>query len=186
MIVKCGNCGTDLGEHAETTAIICPECAAVTQFIPKQANLAAAYSQPEPSEPEPVEPPPDGTRIMCPVCDRNLLGVWQGGVLQIKHQGKEWMTTGGTVAIRCHPKCGGLIQIDTRVYEVSIVSSFGAFLESVGIVQEVDATEGALLLANKLGIPLTDVTGTGKDGRITQPDVRAYAEQLESSKEDRD
>ena len=184
--MKCGNCGTDLGEHAETTAIICPECAAVTQFIPKQANLKAAYSKPQPSEPEPAEPPPDGARIMCPVCDRNLLGIWEGGVLQIKHQGREWMTAGGTVAVRCHPKCGGLITIDTRAYEVAIVSSFDAFLESVGIQKEVDATPGAVKLANDLGIPLSSVTGSGKDGRITQPDVRAYAEQLENSQEDSD
>jgi hypothetical protein len=94
------------------------------------------------------------------------------------------MTTGGTVAVGCHSKCGGIVQIDTRGYEVVIISSFDAFLESVGIMQEIDATDSAVQLANKLGVSLTDIEGTGKDGRITQPDVRAYAEKLKGSQED--
>jgi hypothetical protein len=93
------------------------------------------------------------------------------------------MTTGGTVAVGCHTKCGGIVQIDTRGYEVVIISSFDAFLESVGITKEIDATDGAVTLANKLGVSLTNVTGTGKDGRVTQPDVRSYAEQLEERQE---
>lgn len=39
---------------------------------------------------------------------------------------------------------------------------------------EVDATEGARTFAERSGIDLSQVTGSGKDGQITQPDVVKY------------
>lgn len=40
---------------------------------------------------------------------------------------------------------------------------------------EVDATEGAIELANQLGVDLAQVAGSGKDGRILKADVEAHA-----------
>lgn len=42
--------------------------------------------------------------------------------------------------------------------------------------QGVDATEGAVEAAAELGVDLSYVTGSGKDGRITKADVEDYAE----------
>lgn len=39
---------------------------------------------------------------------------------------------------------------------------------------DVYATQGALNAAKALGIDITTITGTGKDGRITKPDVEAH------------
>jgi pyruvate/2-oxoglutarate dehydrogenase complex dihydrolipoamide acyltransferase (E2) component len=41
-------------------------------------------------------------------------------------------------------------------------------------LDEIDATEGAVELADAEGIDLADVEGTGKDGRVTKGDVEAY------------
>ena len=38
---------------------------------------------------------------------------------------------------------------------------------------EIDATEAALELAEELGVDLSEVEGSGIDGRITKPDVEA-------------
>jgi len=40
--------------------------------------------------------------------------------------------------------------------------------------QDIDATDGAIEAAAARGIDLRLVTGTGKGGRITKPDVDAY------------
>lgn len=39
----------------------------------------------------------------------------------------------------------------------------------------VNATASAIVLAEELGVNLHTVTGTGKDGKITKPDVEAAA-----------
>jgi 2-oxoisovalerate dehydrogenase E2 component (dihydrolipoyl transacylase) len=41
------------------------------------------------------------------------------------------------------------------------------------------ASDAAILLADKYGVDLTDVTGSGKGGNITKPDVQAYVDRLE-------
>lgn len=41
---------------------------------------------------------------------------------------------------------------------------------------DINATAGAIALAEELGIDLGTVEGTGLDGRITKPDVEAAAE----------
>lgn len=41
--------------------------------------------------------------------------------------------------------------------------------------QGVNATDGAIATAAKLGVNIFDVIGSGKDGRITKADVEAYA-----------
>ena len=45
---------------------------------------------------------------------------------------------------------------------------------------EPDATDAAVTRAEELGVNLSDVQGTGKDGRITVPDVESHAEDSES------
>jgi pyruvate/2-oxoglutarate dehydrogenase complex dihydrolipoamide acyltransferase (E2) component len=40
----------------------------------------------------------------------------------------------------------------------------------------IDATDAAIALADVQGIKVTDVPGSGKDGRVTKPDVEAYLE----------
>lgn len=42
---------------------------------------------------------------------------------------------------------------------------------------DIEATDAAKAKANELGVDLSEVEGTGKDGRITAPDVEAAAEQ---------
>lgn len=44
----------------------------------------------------------------------------------------------------------------------------------------VSATEGAIALAEEHGIDLSKLTGSGKDGKITQPDVAAEVARLEA------
>lgn len=46
----------------------------------------------------------------------------------------------------------------------------------------VDATDGAVKLAAEHGIDLSTIKGSGKDGRITQPDVEAEIARLEDEK----
>jgi hypothetical protein len=131
----------------------------------------------EADAPEEVEPPPDGTRVMCPSCQRNLLGVWEGGALQIRHRGREWIAHGGSVGIKCHGACGGVLSIDLTLYEVNIIGSLEGFGQAEpfgGTV--IDATDAAIALADVQGIKVTDVPGSGKDGRVTKPDVEAYLE----------
>jgi len=41
---------------------------------------------------------------------------------------------------------------------------------------EINATAGALEAATELGVDITQLQGTGKDGRITKGDVEAAAE----------
>lgn len=43
---------------------------------------------------------------------------------------------------------------------------------------EIDATEAALELAEELGVDLSEVEGSGADGRITKPDVEAFLEEV--------
>lgn len=49
----------------------------------------------------------------------------------------------------------------------------GTHVRRVG-VSDSNATEGALELAASYGLDLSDVEGTGKDGRVTKADVEAY------------
>jgi pyruvate/2-oxoglutarate dehydrogenase complex dihydrolipoamide acyltransferase (E2) component len=49
---------------------------------------------------------------------------------------------------------------------------------------EVDATDAARREARERGIDLTEVEGTGTDGRITVDDVRTYAESIQGEVED--
>ena len=43
-------------------------------------------------------------------------------------------------------------------------------------VEAKDATETAVQAASELGVDLSKVVGTGKDGKITKPDVVAFSE----------
>jgi len=171
--ITCGNCGTEIADIEPGTAVRCLECGAVIQSSIVQTNMYSAYSDPEPSAPESVKVPEDGTRVMCPSCGKNLLGVWLNGALQIKHHGREWRAQGGVVAVKCHPHCGHILQIDTTAYEVNIVSSLEDLFEPEHITV-VDATESAVKLANELGVDLSEVEGTSRDGRITKPDVQRH------------
>lgn len=47
--------------------------------------------------------------------------------------------------------------------------------------QEVNATEAAIEFAKEQGVDITLITGTGKDGRIGQPDVQKF---IDSQKEE--
>ncbi len=50
---------------------------------------------------------------------------------------------------------------------------------------EIDATEAAVELAEELGVDLSEVEGSGAEGRITKPDVEAFLEEVpEESEED--
>lgn len=52
----------------------------------------------------------------------------------------------------------------------------GEWERNIGVPSTgVDATEGALEAAADLGIDITTVQGSGKDGRITKADVEAAA-----------
>lgn len=44
------------------------------------------------------------------------------------------------------------------------------------MAKEIDATEGAIELADAEGLDLSKVKGTGEAGRVTKGDVEAYAE----------
>ena len=46
-----------------------------------------------------------------------------------------------------------------------------------------DATEAALAKATELSVNLGDVEGTGRDGRVTAPDVQKHAESLQATPE---
>lgn len=173
MNVSCGNCGTEIADVEPGTAVKCPECNAVIQTSSVQANMYSAYGKPEPSTQESVEAPPDGTRVMCPSCGKNLLGVWLDGALQIKHHGREWRVQGGIIGVKCHPQCGNILQIDTRIYQVNMVSSLDDLFAAED-THIVDATLAAVELANELGIALSEVEGTSRDGRITKPDVQRH------------
>lgn len=174
--VVCDNCGEVAGETVEgVAASFACECGSYTSYNPAftQFNRASAYEVAEPGAPGEVEPPADGTRVMCPVCKRNLLGVWEGGALQIRHRGREWIVHGGSIGLKCHDACGGILTIDLTLYEVNIVASLQAVLDQDVAV---DASDAALKLAAAESIDIGDVPGTGKDGRIVKPDVQAYLE----------
>lgn len=49
---------------------------------------------------------------------------------------------------------------------------------------EVDATDGAVTLADDLGIDLSEVEGSGADGRILKPDVVVFAEAMSKSEQE--
>ncbi len=49
---------------------------------------------------------------------------------------------------------------------------------------EVDATEAAIELAEELGVDLSEIEGSGTEGRITKPDVEAFLEGTEDSVEE--
>lgn len=49
--------------------------------------------------------------------------------------------------------------------------------------QTINATEAALALAEENGIDLKTITGSGKDGAITKPDVQAVVDALEADAE---
>lgn len=44
------------------------------------------------------------------------------------------------------------------------------------MAKEIDATDGAVELAEAEGLDLSKVKGTGEDGRVTKSDVEAYIE----------
>ena len=44
--------------------------------------------------------------------------------------------------------------------------------------EEVDATEAAIELANELGVDLSEVEGSGIEGRITKPDIEAFLQMV--------
>jgi len=48
---------------------------------------------------------------------------------------------------------------------------------------EVEATDAARRQAQELGVDLTEIEGTGSDGRITVDDVKNYAESMEAEEE---
>lgn len=56
----------------------------------------------------------------------------------------------------------------------------GSYSRRIGFTAEqgVNATDGAIEAAAELGIDITAVTGSGKDGRITKGDVEDHAAQL--------
>lgn len=47
----------------------------------------------------------------------------------------------------------------------------------------VDANRGAIKLADAHGIDLSQVEGTGKNGRITKPDVQAFIDKIQSGED---
>ncbi len=49
---------------------------------------------------------------------------------------------------------------------------------------EIDATDAALELAEELGVDLSEVEGSGIDGRITKPDVEAFLVEEEDESEE--
>lgn len=173
--VICDQCGEVVGDTSEDVAASfqCPTCGSYVSYNPAltKLNRASAYEISEPDPPEEVGPPPDGTRVVCPVCRRNLLGVWQDGALQIRHRGREWIIHGGSIGIKCHDACGGILVIDTTLYEVNIVASLQSVLDQDVVI---DATDAAIALSLEAGIAVTDVPGSGKDGRVTKPDVVAH------------
>lgn len=52
----------------------------------------------------------------------------------------------------------------------------GSFIRAPRLPDAEGATDAAVELAAELGVNLTEVEGTGRDGRITVADVRAAAE----------
>jgi pyruvate/2-oxoglutarate dehydrogenase complex dihydrolipoamide acyltransferase (E2) component len=52
--------------------------------------------------------------------------------------------------------------------------------------QEIDATDSARELANEHGVDLNEVEGSGKDGRVTQDDVKQFLADQEAPSDDDD
>jgi len=51
-------------------------------------------------------------------------------------------------------------------------ADIGDASDSGDLFDSIDATDGAKALAEKEGVDLSEVEGTGKEGRITKPDVK--------------
>lgn len=176
--VTCGNCGEVAGQADPKSNWVgkCPGCGANVEYISNvSANRAAAYQAGNPEDfvdpsHAPVEPPPDGTRVMCPSCGRNLLGIWKGGALHVRHKGREWLSI-GVIGVPCHEACGEILAVDTRTYNVTIVSALGDITKEFEPPPE--ASDAAVKLAQEHGIDLRDVNGTGANGNIVKADVEA-------------
>jgi len=170
--VTCGNCGALAGQTSphENFYGRCPVCSARVEYVANLSqNRFSAYTPGGEDDPARVEGnyPPDGTRIMCPSCGRNLLGIWRGGALHIRHKGREWLAS-GVIGVHCDGACGAIIQIDTQAYNVKIVQSLQAILDEI---EPIDATDAAIKLALENHIDLARVSGSGVGGRITKSDV---------------
>jgi pyruvate/2-oxoglutarate dehydrogenase complex dihydrolipoamide acyltransferase (E2) component len=174
--VHCGNCGEVAGQSEvnKNWSGKCPHCNANVEYVANlNPNRMAAYSEGvDADDPAlaPATPPPDGTRVMCPSCGRNLLGIWKGGALHIRHKGREWLSV-GVIGVKCHDQCGEVLSVNTRTYNVTIVSSLREVAKA--FEPEPEATDAAIKLARDSGVDLRDVVGTGADGKVIKPDVEA-------------
>lgn len=184
--IFCGNCGERVATVGEFERGVweCQECGSNVSYAPRPGNLRVNPIYEGPYDGEEFAPPPDGTRIMCPVCGRNLLGIWKDGTLQIRHSGKQWELLSGSILVHCHEKCGGNILVDTTRYSVAIVSSLEDAKEVMAdnapkpINYDIDITPAALRLALDRGIDVREenIVGSGKGGRIVISDIERYIE----------
>lgn len=117
------------------------------------------------------ETPPDGTQWRCPACNRDLFGIFQDGQLHIKYRERNLLVN-GVVTVECrHCRFNASIDTHNYGYPVNIIQSQDD--SDLTVRKEIDATKEALDLAEKHGIDLANVEGSGKDGRILVSDVQA-------------
>lgn len=180
--ITCQNCGASYRAEVDTNrpnwVSKCPICRAVMVVTKSHYPLLSAQVEKSPyvaPEPETYEPPPDGTEVRCdnPQCGRDLIGKWEGGLLHVKYRERS-MRIEGIIWVPCR-RCNKMVMIDTSAFPVAM-NAFGD--DYTLTVNEVDATDAALDLATIFGVVLRNLRGTGKDGRITKPDVEKYLDEI--------
>ena len=131
--------------------------------------------------PEPVTLPPlkEGDRWYCPNCHGDLFGIFHDGQLHIKYRERNLIAQ-GTVTVTCR-RCGLAGRISTAQVPIAIVSETVDEImhpeemeaEDVAAVDQpdVNATWWAVNYAKEHGIDLSQVKGTGKNGKITVKDL---------------
>jgi predicted RNA-binding Zn-ribbon protein involved in translation (DUF1610 family) len=115
--------------------------------------------------------PPDGTEWRCPACGKDLFGKFKNGQLHIKYRERSLMVQ-GTVSVPCRA-CGYVATLDTRAYAYPVTLDYG---KDDGLTVSPEATEQAVKLAEKHGIDLRGVKGSGANGKIVVKDVRGLIE----------
>lgn len=139
------------------------------------------YAKPEIKK----EVPPDGTEWRCPACGKDLFGKFKNGQLHVKYRERSLMVH-GTVSVPCRA-CGYVATLDTRAYAYPVTLEYAQTEDRLTVPQggsalSPEATEQAIKLAEKYGIDLRQVKGSGANGKIVVKDVRGLID-ARSSKE---